>query len=354
MAAMVGSGGNREVAKTRWLRTVRALTFLVATLLPVAVDDVAAATLRVMSFNLRNVTTFDNLFVPPNGWFDFNDLGNPDGLVNGRRVRAIATIDAFAPDVLGVQEPDQIQIDDLLNEFPEYGYFGVGRDDGAQLGEQNGIFYRADRFAPIDGGHFWLSDTPTVPGTTFATSFDSGNSRMATWLILHDVQTDSSFFALNTHWSLSSSARTKSARLIREMVPDLSAGLPILITGDLNTSESSSAFRILRDGELPTDVPLLDAYREVFPNRQSTENTFHDYSGSIFGSRIDHILASGDHFQPIDASIDRSEFDGFFPSDHFPVTATFRVVPEPSAATLLISGAVAWLVFARRRRLLTS
>ena len=295
-----------------------------------------AATLDVMAFNIRNVTTFTNLAGPPNGWFDVNDL--PSGnLVNGRRLRAIAVIQANDPDIMGVQEADQIQVDDLLGEFPHLDYFGAGRDDGLQLGEQSGIFYRADRFTRIDGGHFWLSTTPEVPGTTFATSFDSGNPRMATWVVLDDSLTGRSLFVLNTHWSLSSSARSSSADLIRDRLPALAGSLPVIVTGDLNTSESSSAFRTLRDGSDPSDRQLVDAYREVFLNPSSNERTFHNYNGGTSGSRIDHVLYSEGDFVALDAAIDRTSFEGLFPSDHYPVTATL-LVPEPRSVGLLFLG----------------
>lgn len=286
-----------------------------------------------MSFNVRFANSVEGLYVPPNGWFDINDLQNPDGFVNGRRLRVLSVIRTHGPDILGVQEPFQWQVDDLRNELPEYDYFGVGRDDGQMAGEHSGIFFRADRFTRLDGGHFWLSNMPDVPGTTFTT----GPPRMATWVILHDQQTQKPFFVLNTHWSLESSARTASAQLIRAQLDDLVAGLPSIVMGDLNATESSTAFQILRDGESPLDQALLDAYRTVFPVPQANEATFHGFTGNTIGSRIDHILVTPGYFDVLDASIVRSSFDGLYPSDHYPVTAVF-LVPESGTLFLLCVG----------------
>ena len=40
-----------------------------------------------------------------------------------------------APDVIGFQEVQHHQLLDLANLLPDYGYVGVGRDDGKEAGE---------------------------------------------------------------------------------------------------------------------------------------------------------------------------------------------------------------------------
>ena len=47
-----------------------------------------------------------------------------------RRERAIRVIRDYKPDLLGVQEARDGQIDDLQEALPEYEFYGVGRDDG--------------------------------------------------------------------------------------------------------------------------------------------------------------------------------------------------------------------------------
>ena len=308
--------------------------------------DVSAATLSVMSFNIRNASGFSSGLIPPNGWFDAT-ADKP--LENGRRLRALGVIRANDPDVLGVQESISTQTMDLKRELSGYHYFGVGRDDGDEFGEQNGIFFRSSRFSRIDGGHFWLSTTPDVPGTTFATSFDSGNPRMVTWVVLHDQLTGKPFVVLNTHWSLSSSARNQSANLIRTFLPQIADSRPTIIMGDLNTTESSSAFRTLQGTANPNDLLLVDAYRQIH-ERSNQEATFHGYGGGTSGSRIDHILFSDGDFTAIDATIDRTTFDGLQTSDHYPVTATLAVVPEPAIIPLAVLPCLA-IVGRRPRRL---
>jgi endonuclease/exonuclease/phosphatase family metal-dependent hydrolase len=298
--------------------------------------DASAATISVMSFNIRNASGISSRITPPNGWLNLSDLINGAEPIHGRRLRVLAVIRRNNPDLLGVQESIALQTNDLVGELSDYEYFGVGRDNGNQRGEQNGIFYRADRFTRSDGGHFWLSDSPDVPGTTFASSFDSGNPRMVTWVVLNDMLTGAPMIVMNTYWSLSSSARNKSAELIRERLTEVAGHLPIIIMGDLNTSESSAAFGTLSGGTNPDDLLLVDAYRQVH-EASNQERTFHGYNGGTSGSRIDHILYSEDDFIAIDATIDRTTYDGLYTSDHYPVTATLRMVPEPTSTILLCS-----------------
>jgi hypothetical protein len=75
--------------------------------------DASAATISVMSFNIRNASGVSSAVTPPNGWYDINDLNNGEEPINGRRLRALAVINAHNPDLLGVQESVSLQTNDL-------------------------------------------------------------------------------------------------------------------------------------------------------------------------------------------------------------------------------------------------
>jgi endonuclease/exonuclease/phosphatase family metal-dependent hydrolase len=252
------------------------------------------------------------------------DEGSPSGenawsnLESPRRQRVISTIEAMAPDVLGVQEALSNQVAELTQALDGYDFVGVGRDDGKQAGEYVGIFYLRARFALLDSGHFWLSDTPEIPGTVFA---GSGSIRMATWVLLLDAESGRELLALNTHFdNVSQSSREESARLIRSMMASLAAGKPIVLTGDLNQVESDPAVQLFFEPE-PSETQLIDAYRSVHTPRQNDELTYHAYSGDTTGARIDYVLHSS-AFVPLAASIRHDAFDNLFPSDHYPVAVT--------------------------------
>jgi len=320
------------------------LALFVALFALVAPGVAAEVSLRTMSFNIRYAGTFGDL-VGPNGWYNFS---NP---AESRAERVMQTIRNYNPDILGTQEVLSVQLGDLTGQtlatgLTDYGYYGLGREDGVSAGEHSAIFWRADRFTQLNAGTFWLSPTPEVAGSIYP---GAGTTRIASWVVLNDLQSGRELFVLNTHWdNVSSAANLYSANLIRQRLPELADGRPILLTGDLNATESSSAVRTLRGVNDPAGLQLGDAYREV--NAPSgSELTFHNYNGGTTGSRIDFILHT-DELTPTAASIIRTSYGGKYPSDHYPVTADFTlaVVPEPASVVLFVAGAILLIVVRRR------
>lgn len=263
------------------------------------------AQLTGMTFNIR----YDSGPSGNNAW---------NRAVNPRRERVISVMKDSQADFIGLQEVLANQADDLVAALTDYSFFGVGRDDGVRKGEFAGIFYRSDRFELLDGNHFWLSETPEVPGTVFP---GSGSIRLATWVRLLDLRANRTFLLLNTHWdNVSQSSREKSGALIRERLAGLAQGDPVIVTGDFNTTESNTAVLNITSGA-PATAPLLrDAYRLVHTPQEQAELTFHNFNGATVGQRIDFVLHNDD-LKPLAAAIVRTSFEGLYPSDHYPVTA---------------------------------
>jgi endonuclease/exonuclease/phosphatase family metal-dependent hydrolase len=69
---------------------------------------------------------------------------------------------------------------------------------------------------------------------------------------------------------------------------------------------------------------LIDTYREVNPISGSHEGTREGFNGGTAGDRIDWIITTN-NFATLDAGIDRTNYSGQYPSDHYPVTAVLRV-----------------------------
>jgi endonuclease/exonuclease/phosphatase family metal-dependent hydrolase len=277
-------------------------------------DATGANELRVMSFNVRYSRGVPQEPAAENDW---NDADHP------RRERAVRVIRDCVPDVLGVQEARELQVNDLREALPEFEFYGIGRDDGKTGGEFAGIFYRKDRFTRTDAGTFWLSATPEKPGTSFYT-VPGAVPRIASWVRLHDNQSGRELLVLNTHFDhISSGARRKSAALIRQRLSKLAEGIPAIVMGDFNTPEDSAPLRTLV-GEAAAGRRLIDSYRAVHRDRSPDESTFNHWRGTTEGSRIDFILPT-EELTPTAAAIVRTNYDGRWPSDHYPVTATLRL-----------------------------
>ncbi len=100
--------------------------------------------------------------------------------------------------------------------------------------------------------------------------------------------------------------------------------LPLLVMGDLNSFEQTPAFKELIGRKDADDRKLSDSYRELHIERSPKESSYNDWIGKIKGSRIDFILHTSE-FTTVAADIVRTNYDGHWPSDHYPVTATLNL-----------------------------
>jgi len=271
--------------------------------------------LRVMSFNVRFSKVDFKEAASENNWADPKFP---------RRERAIRVIQENSPDLLGVQEARELQIEDFEKALPEYEFYGIGRDDGKQDGEFSGIFYRKARFTKDDAGSFWLSATPEKPGTSFYVA-PKACARIASWVKLTDKDSGRQFVVLNMHWDhVSEDARRKSAALVRKRLAQIGGDLPVIVMGDLNSREDSPAVKELVGANDSTGRGLADSFRELRPKRSAKESSFNNWNGTVEGSRIDFILHTSE-FKPVAADIVRTSYDGHWPSDHYPVVATLQL-----------------------------
>ena len=272
---------------------------------PAAAPATDGPVLKVMTFNIRNSSAKDGA----NHWTHRKEL-------------FVSTIRAFDPDLLGLQEVLADQYDDLKAAMPDYTPIGVAREDGVRKGEWAEIMFRTSRFDLLDSGNFWLSEQPETVGSK---GWDGAYVRICTWARLRDHVTGKDLLHANTHFdNVGKIARVKSAELINERLLALAKGAPIILTGDFNSSEGSEAYKaILKPGE-KSENQLLDSYREVHPKRSPEEASFHGFKGTTTGARIDWILHTP-QFKAISAEIVRPPPGERFPSDHYAVTAVFKL-----------------------------
>ena len=271
-----------------------------------AIDE-PSMDVRVMSFNIRYGTAADG----DNHW-------------DQRRQFVVDTIKAFNPDMLGTQETLKFQRDFLAEHLPDYEVMGVGRDDGRDGGEMMALYFRRDRFEKLDGGHFWLSETPDVVGSK---SWDSSLPRMVTWVKLRDRRQPNAvpIMFFNTHFDhRGPEARRQSSLLIRAKATNAARECRIIVTGDFNAADGSDPYQALFEDSDATPSPVVDSFRNHSPIAGMEEGTFSAFqSTETKGARIDWIAVSRD-WTILDAQIDHTHRDGRTSSDHFPVTAVLR------------------------------
>ena len=269
----------------------------------------AVAPLRVMTFNLR----YDNAGDGPNAW-------------PNRKAWVAQLIRFHDADAVGVQEALAGMLADLDTLLPEYSRVGVGRTDGKAAGEFSAILYKRDRLEALESHTFWLSPTPEVVGSK---GWDAALERVATWGRFRDRATGCTYVHLNTHFDhKGEQARQESARLIRERLATIdAAGLPLVMTGDLNSRPTSVGHRILtRDTIANAFPPLVDAMQA------SREGHYGPAASTVSGFRgigregdiIDYVLVSPS-VEVQKHGILPDSWDDRFPSDHLPVLATLTM-----------------------------
>lgn len=214
------------------------------------------------------------------------------------------------PTVFGLQEACPDQMDYMVENLPEYGYIGVGRDDGKRKGEFMSIFYKKDEVELIDGGTFWLSQTPDQ----VTKGWDAACFRTCTWTILKKKDTGKKFVYLNTHLDhKGQEARKESIKLIVAKAEELTGGkLPVFITADFNSPTTNEIFKPMQSAmkDARVEAPITDE-----------RGTLNCWGTTPPGVVIDHIFFRGAEAQKFEVLRDK-DYGAPYVSDHYPVMLT--------------------------------
>jgi endonuclease/exonuclease/phosphatase family metal-dependent hydrolase len=258
-------------------------------------------TVTVMSYNIRMDTKADGV----NQW--------------GNRIEKVTDlIKKHNPDLFGVQEALHNQMMDLQNNLPDYQFIGVGRDDGKEKGEYSAIFYKKDKFEVLKQNTFWLSETPTIPGSK---SWDAAITRVVTFAVVKEKSSGKSFIYANTHFDhIGKEARKNSANTIKHLLLDFMKdykAIPVLVSGDFNSEPTAEPYLNMIDGK---ELQLTDAR----PGTDVT-GTFCGFEvGKIECRTIDYIFHSP-QWKASNYKVIQENDGKYYPSDHLPVMASFTL-----------------------------
>lgn len=213
-------------------------------------------------------------------------------------------------DLIGLQEVTPVWKFHFRRTLRDFDRIFMYRSEKSQ--EAVPIYWKRDRFEKLDGGYFWLSETPEVESRSWGTAC----TRITTWVCLRDMETGKSFAYVNTHLDhISETARVEGIRLIVRFIAEkFGADMPLILTGDFNAEPGSETIRIA--GEL-----LCDTRHTA--KSSTDEITWHAY-GKEPPQIIDYVFVSEgvkcSKFEVI------KETDGAtVQSDHYAVAATIEV-----------------------------
>jgi endonuclease/exonuclease/phosphatase family metal-dependent hydrolase len=268
--------------------------------------------IRVMSFNVRGAFRDAR---KKNAWRNRVDLN-------------VATIQRYAPDVIGLQEAQRGNLGAYHKRLPNYAHIRGPRYGNSIPHDFNALLFDPERLDPLDSGGFWLSETPEK----LSRSWQTRVARSATWALFGVLGTDLTFLHLNTHLDhISAPARQEGSKLVVRKIAEISGrtdvGPPAIVTGDFNSRPDNRVHKTF------TESGFVDSY--LAAGNEEGANTFHAFKGALYRDahparaprRIDWILLKDPEgrFRIDSHKIirDADEDSGLYPSDHYPIMAEF-------------------------------
>jgi endonuclease/exonuclease/phosphatase family metal-dependent hydrolase len=229
-----------------------------------------------------------------------------------RKHRIAELINTEKPDIVGFQEATGSMRAELSSLLDGYYVMGCGREKNYG-GESAAVAYRRDKFELIKLENFWLSATPSIPGSRYGED-QSKCPRITTALLLVSKDGGKPFWFINTHLDhIGSTARLLGATQLMQFISEKDA--PCILTGDFNAGPSSKEIRAFTENEY---LGLIDCTADI-------KGTFHDYGKMEKMSKIDYIFTN----MPCDVSKSFAYPDeapnGTYYSDHLPVCAYIKV-----------------------------
>ncbi|MGN7722378.1 FG-GAP-like repeat-containing protein [Chitinophaga sp. 22620] len=236
-------------------------------------------TFKVMSFNIRH----------------HNDEDPQSLTERAPHIRQIIVNNS--PDIFGVQEFSNDWFETWFREQMSGLDYGEYYSTPGTSGSPKAIFYKTTRFTLLSSGTVRLGPS-TVANT-------------GTWVILQDQVTSKKYFVSNSHWQFDSqTTRIVNANALVDAVQLYNTeNLPEIVFGDFNAIPGSTEINVLKDG-----LGVVDALNE-------DGETFHGWT-SVGTKKLDWITSTRD-MAFTSSSIIKTTFSGYWPSDHWPVIATY-------------------------------
>jgi endonuclease/exonuclease/phosphatase family metal-dependent hydrolase len=251
--------------------------------------------IKVMTYNIK----YDNVDDTVNNW-------------NDRKDAMVQLLKHYRPGIIGMQEVVHQQLTYLAAQLNQYGYIGVGREDGKKKGEYSPILYDTTKYKLLKSETFWLSETPDK----ISVGWDAALERICTYGLFEDIKSKKRFWVFNTHFDhIGEMAREKSVELIVSKINGINTdGFPVILMGDLNLTPDKKPIMYLQkeltDGQIATNQPFY-----------GPTGTFNGFDpNKILDNRIDYIFVQGFLVGKYIHIDDRMENNKHI-SDHLPVMA---------------------------------
>ncbi len=269
--------------------------------------------IKVVSFNLKR----DASMGKKNKWNDRKDI-------------AADIIKKSGASIIGVQELLPTMKNDFKNILNnQFTIIGEGRYGGSKPSndEHSDIIFKNDKIEVIEHKTFWLSKKPEKQCSRGTLAVFPRICTVAEVLI---KDTNQKIRVFNTHFDhISWIARKLGVRIILEYMNRFNniEPMPTILMGDLNCKPDSKAAKILRYNlHNYKSIHLNDVYTRCDKNEMC--NTFHNFKGIKDNRKqpIDYMFVSDD-FEIEKTYISTEDYNGQYPSDHYPLVALLKLKP---------------------------
>lgn len=249
-----------------------------------------------------------------------NHPGDRENSWENRKEEVAEMIRFYQPGILGIQEglPDQVYYLDSL--LPAWTFIGIGRDGAGTYSESVAVFYDTTRFELIEGGTFWLSETPGK----VSLGWDAAFRRISTWGAFRNRKTSDTLWLFNCHFDhRGEQARQHAAELMLKKLDDLKLeDKPVVIMGDFNATPAEVPIQIMKEGmDEGFEISRIPPW--------GPPGTYNDFDNcSPVTRRIDYIFTRNIRVLTYRHTDDRRD-NGLCLSDHYPVMVEIEVRQIP-------------------------
>lgn len=184
------------------------------------------------------------------------------------------------------------------------GYKNAAAGDPEVFPNTQPIIYKANKYAVVDHGFFFFSETPDK---IYSKQWDGGYPYFCSWVRFRSRCSDKDFYLFNVHNDFKSRGnRLKTSELIVDRIEKIVLeNLPIIVLGDFNAPKGFKEIRLLETIGL-----------SVVPSGGATNRIL----GMHILPAIDHILISKEFRPQSDIKVWRNRYDGVYPADHYPIS----------------------------------
>lgn len=263
---------------------------------------------RVLSCNIRVALPDDE--AKGVGWPQRKDL-------------CFDVIKKYSGSIICLQEVIKVQAGDFEKAFPKFCLFGFdgpymdAHPEGYHWVAKNPILFDATRYDLTAGGTYWLSETPLVAASK---SWGTARARHANWVRLKDKRSGKEFRVINLHLDhVSDEAKIGQTRLVLQESDQYQDHFPQILVGDFNSKMTSDVYAAVKQHGWTDSYAAIHGEKDPGYTAHAFEGTHYE-RGKLKGGKIDFVFCKG-AIKPMASTIIKDHRDGFYPSDHYFLSA---------------------------------